>query len=62
MMVIVMLITVNDFDDIEYGDGDGDVNDDNVVDDIKNDGDGGDGNDDCEGDEDDEGIRFINFV
>ena len=38
-MVRVMLKMVSDFDDIEYGDGDDDVNDDNVVDDIKNYGD-----------------------
>ena len=39
IMVRVVLKMVSDFDDIEYGDGDDDVNDDNVVDDIKNYGD-----------------------
>ena len=63
-MVRVMLKMVNEFDDIEYGDGDDDVNNDNVVDDIKIMvmtvmTDDGDGNDDCEGEEDDEGNRFM---
>ena len=37
------------------------VNDNNVVNDIKNCCDDGDGNDDCEGDEDDEGISLLMY-